>query len=170
MTLALVLARPCSKWTVGTNPSFCQPCVVDQSWLNLEDISLSDTVRGGNQKENTAEIPQRKNSQKFNLCLKCIHWIVWNVSIGYYPRRPDNKERNQNECIMEAREGAAATATFSLPATAASFLPPTILTPRIRYSSSYSCCSVTVNRLTHYPLLLRSWIAANTLSKGWIVC
>ena len=24
--------------------------------------------------------------------------------------------------------------------------------------------------LTHYPLLLRSWIAANTLSKGWIVC
>ena len=42
----------------------------------------------------------------------------------------------------------------------------------------YACLSVRPsvrvrdrkNGLTHYPLLLRSWIAANTLSKGWIVC
>ena len=40
--------------------------------------------------------------------------------------------------------------------------------PRIRLSV---CVSVTKRpHLTHYPLLLRSWIAANTLSKGWIVC
>ena len=41
-----------------------------------------------------------------------------------------------------------------------------ILTPRIR--DSYSVTEK--SGLTHYPLLLRSWIAANTLSKGWIVC
>ena len=46
-----------------------------------------------------------------------------------------------------------------------------ILTPRIRYSYCSCCYSVTEKSgLTHYPLLLRSWIAANTLSKGWIVC
>ena len=39
----------------------------------------------------------------------------------------------------------------------------------------YACLSVCVSvtkrpHLTHYPLLLRRWIEANTLSKGWIVC